>query len=256
MEQLRKIKDDKESVERKGLKVEMAVAEVMGHVYYTPRYMKVFDPRTVTEFTTKEESNLKDFLKAADLNNILDEFHKEICRLSEIKNGNFRDVIKQYGSENTLFYSDSPYVATADYKTGNVGAFTSEMMDALIKGLGKANKKFIFSCRATASSFARRGKEKNLSQNQMNKDFEIAVAVLYPILEKCLEYQTGELYVLVLEQAGNTLETLLEKNGEIEIMIVNYKISSFSDKTYNYHYTAYPYKHYPYFGKLGESEEV
>lgn len=278
LKKLRKIKAGKESAERRGLKIEMAVAEVMGHVFYFSRYMDVFDPRSVTKFNKWKGNNLDKFLEA-DLNDILGGFHKEISRLSEVRNGDFRNVIRRYGGENTLFYSDSPYVATTDYKTGNVGAFTPEMMDALIKGLGKANKKFIFSCRATASSFARRGKGKNLSQNQMNKDFEIAVAVLYPILEKCLEYQTGELYVLVLEQAGNTLETLLEKNGVIEIMIVNYKISSFSDKTYNYHYTAYPYsvfseiwmkakeggkvsnlprlyKHYPYFGKLGESEEV
>ena len=118
-------------------------------------------------------------------------------------------VIKKYGGagRKTLFYSDSPYVATADYeddKQGIVG-FGADKMEELIKALGESGKKFIFSCRAV-KNFLR-------GENTTKKIEEANRKIMGGVHEKFSEYFLSEgkpLFVLAIEEQA----ALVRKNGE------------------------------------------
>lgn len=82
---------------------------------------------------------------------------KLICLLSKrlenvtIINKDFKDVIKKYDSEDTLFYVDSPYWNTESYYTTKV--FTKDDHLALSNLLKAINGKFIYSCRSDTNVY-------------------------------------------------------------------------------------------------------
>lgn len=157
-------------------------------------------------------------------------FHDVLSRIS-IANMDFREIIgnkdffkkifKDYSPEKykILFYSDSPYIATSDYKE----KFEADDMKDLVRGLlknGADKNKFIFSMRAVKTAEDVEGKDKVSKIVKGNEE-------IYQYVYKEFESYKKPLYVLVIYEKSKDLSKLLQKSKVVEIMITNYEIVSF-----------------------------
>lgn len=189
----------------------------------------------------------------------VEKFHKALSG-TIIENGDFRDIIKNYEFKNTLFYSDSPYIATSDYNEGEYLKFHGDDMKDLIRmlmqGSGaskagntqKASKpnKFIFSMRAVKSAEEKGASDKIVSGNRQ----------IYESVYKEFAPYAKSLYVLAIfeekekEKEDEELCTLIQDNKVIEIMITNYEIVSFEVETKGKRYTCKALKFNVYMKKI------
>lgn len=185
----------------------------------------------------KKSNDAENFLKR-DFNRIICDVHKEIaniiCELDDCIN-----IIKKYESKseaeikvkhnNPLFYVDSPYAATLDYKdkASNVDNFTDKNMSDLIDNLALSENKFIFSCRAVKGSS--NGSKTTDKLKELNK--VIFSTVFEKFLVDFIE-KDKPLYVLAIEKEGS-LADLVKKNMIAEVMITNYEICDFVDDRYS-----------------------
>lgn len=163
----------------------------------------------------------------------------EIAKGTELRRLDCIDFISEFQGERTLFYSDSPYIATVDYddKVNGVGKFDANKMRDLILNLRNSKSRFIFSCRAVVSSelgygiFSQRntikGFKKILKLTKGNRSIRDDV---FNRFKEEFEDRGQHLWVLAIEKkSGNTLEKLMRSNGIAEIMITNFRIYPFED---------------------------
>lgn len=142
-------------------------------------------------------------------------------------------LIKYRGKEHVLIYSDSPYIATKQYKAGD---FSPEAMKHLLEMLLETKSKFIFSCRACKSTNKSEATEKVLEGNQIILD------TVFGNISKI--FKTKELYVLTIA-TGKNFWDIVKNNGVAEIMITNYEIYDFSDNQYKTtSYKVYKYDNF------------
>ena len=211
--------------------------------------------------------------KAKDYNYLIEKMHKAIRRII-CENKDFKDSInkykdivvkyKSYGIEKeraatALFYSDSPYIATKEFKE----SFKNSDMISLINALVDSGDKFIFSCRAVYGSV--NGTKTSLEL--IDKNGEINKYVFQTFLD---HYAKGQkFYVLAIEKAKKgvqSLKDLIKGNLITEVMLTNYEIESFSDdKSKKVSYTKYEfedfikaimkYSNYGYDGKIYTTAE-
>lgn len=125
-----------------------------------------------------------------------------------------------------LFYSDSPYMETKDYRDeiNGVDKFTPEKMKDLIFALRDSGDKFIFSCRAVKGSSTGSNDAKKLKNNNQG----IFTHVFEPFSAQFIE-KGKELWVLAMERKGSTLSSQVKGNKIAEIMITNYEIHDFKE---------------------------
>lgn len=175
-----------------------------------------------------------------DFEHKVKEFHDALSG-TVIENRDFRGIIQKYTTENTLFYSDSPYIGTSDYddNAGKVSKFSGDDMKDLIKGLiqglkttmqedaKKAPKpgKFIFSMRAVKS-----GEEVDASGKKKHDKIVSGNEEICQYVYKEFAAYKKSLYVLVIYEKEKDLCDLIQKSKVIEIMITNYEIKNFEIK--------------------------
>lgn len=144
-------------------------------------------------------------------------------------------------SDNVLFYSDSPYIGTSDYEdeANGVSSFTEDNMFDLIQALIDSGQKFIFSCRATASSAAK-GKNLKIKKN------------VFEVFEK---KKTTSLYVTAVlgrkkaekEESFNTEDLIqrfadsIRNNKGTELYITNYRVRYYYSVVFNTDYLVINY---------------
>ncbi len=183
-----------------------------------------------------------------DFSKAIKQLHIALERV-KIENKEYYEIMSMFQNKKTLFYSDSPYIVTSDYKdeVNGVTAFTSLDMQRLIDGLFgnsfetttirekvlkekkltiQSNNKFIFSCRAVKTfKTGSRKKKKLQEENQIILDYVFGTFLDYII--QC----NGTLYVLVIEMKEKTLADFIKQDKVAEVMITNFEIFSFSDKS-------------------------
>lgn len=147
------------------------------------------------------------------------------------------DLIKKYQSSGVasfkhnkpLFYSDSPYSATSDYK---VGKFSDVDMKNLIEALKVSGDRFIFSCRACKGSV-----QGSKTTDELKKGNQIIIKEVFDVFQST--FNTKKIYVLTIE-TGVDFWQAVRDNKITEIMITNYKIEPFKDGQYpNAKYKVY-----------------
>lgn len=146
---------------------------------------------------------------------------RKLATRTIIENMDCFELLNKYkGKKKVLIYSDSPYIATKQYKAGN---FNSEDMKHLLELLSETKSKFIFSCRACKSNNKGNATKKVLEGNQVILD------TVFGNFSKI--FKTKKLYVLSIATGKNFWEIV--KNNEVaEIMITNYEIYDFIDNKY------------------------
>lgn len=159
----------------------------------------------------------------------------EIAKGTELRRLDCIDFISEFQGERTLFYSDSPYIATVDYddKVNGVRKFDADKMQDLILDLRDSKSRFIFSCRAVKSS----NKGRNIDPAEQSEKVEAILEGnksiredVFKQFEEEFENKGQHLWVLAIEKkSGNTLEELMKSNGIAEIMITNFRIYPFED---------------------------
>ncbi|MFW5630878.1 MAG: hypothetical protein ACOCNB_08865 [Acetivibrio ethanolgignens] len=132
----------------------------------------------------------------------------------------FKLLNKYKGKKKVLIYSDSPYIATKQYKAGD---FSSEDMKHLLELLLETKSKFIFSCRACKSNDKGKATAEVLEGNQVILD------TVFGNFSKI--FKTKKLYVLSIA-TGKGFWEIVKNNGVAEIMITNYEIYDFIDNWY------------------------
>ena len=170
---------------------------------------------------------------------------------------NYQDLLCLRYKENServddiLFYSDSPYEGTSDYKNeaNGVQAFTKDKMVALIHALMYSEHKFIFSCRASVS---KKGKKKDNKEIMKN---------VFGVFKVFAEKTSSSLYVTAAlgrlkkeEFTQYKKEELIQRfadsvrdNEGTEIYITNYKVRDFYSAKFN---TDYPVMDFGTFMKI------
>lgn len=181
-----------------------------------------------------KRNELRKFL-SDDFNEIVDMFHERVKRCETkklLRNCDFKEVINEFANigAGVLFYSDSPYDSTSDYKDEDamVNAFTPNDMSTLISMLKNSNKKFIFSMRAV-------GTGKDIKERK-----KVTKSIYKNVFEVFKEKKIKNLHVLCIlkkqdssENSKSDREQLIEnyKNGvsNCEIMLTNYQIAEFKE---------------------------
>lgn len=148
-------------------------------------------------------------------------------------------------SDEVLFYSDSPYEGTSDYKdeANGVSDFTKDNMEKLIRSLIDSEQKFIFSCRASTSGGVTKKKREHNKEIKQN------------VFDEFQNRKTSPLYVTVLlneidkEKFSSFTEADLiqrfeddiKNNKANEIYITNYKVRDCFAVQYNTYYLVLTY---------------
>lgn len=181
-----------------------------------------------------------------DFANKVRKFH-DVLSGTVMENKDFKDIIQDYSAENTLFYSDPPYVDTSDYsdEVRGVSEFSEFDMKDLIEKLMNCvednNCKFIFSMRAVKSK-----DQGKCNLNDIKRGNEAICKNVYNNFLNAKNKNT--LYVLVIYKTGKDLRKLIQESRVIEVMITSYKIVSFEakSKTKNksYTYEAFTFDNY------------
>jgi len=246
-------------------RIEHAVAEVFRHYF---AYNNRVESSSVLSNLRTSISAIDEFAKE-DFKKLITAMHESLkgttlknedcsCIIKEcnslkdiiLKNRDCSDILKEGNKlKDVLFYADPPYIATTDYKdeNNNVGSFTGDNMKKLIYDLINSGHKFIFSCRAV--------KTKSKGVIDLNKfregNKEILNNVYNVFRGHNLDGNKRKFYVLALENESTyeidgepvgTLISKLKNSGVLEIMITNFKISSFVDKGCNdISYKVYPF---------------
>lgn len=191
-----------------------------------------------------------DFL-GCDFRKILSAVHSSI-KGTDCICGDFRKVLKKCKQQIVkskekgdtpdvvLYYSDSPYAGTADYADDSHGVkeFSDKDMHDLIVGLTGSGSKFIFSCRAAAGYLKGSADSENLRKTNRKirdiviKEFCRCAGYDYNTA-KAVSKEKHKLWVLAIEKSKpeRTLEYYIQNNKTSEIMITNFEIKSFSDKS-------------------------
>lgn len=188
-------------------------------------------------YSHNAKNNIGSFIKE-DFERRVKEFHDALSG-TIVENMDFGGIIKKYAPENTLFYSDSPYIATSDYddEVGGVSKFSRDDMKNLIKGLMQGGKtsgqkatkkaskpnKFIFSMRAVKSGEEINGSGKDAKIVSGNQE------ICQYVYKEFAAYKKS-LYVIVIYERGKDLCDLIQKSKSVEIMITNFEIVSFEAK--------------------------
>ncbi len=144
-----------------------------------------------------------------------------------VKSKEFFEIIKSYSkkddgnkTDKTLFYSDSPYISTSGY---DVRKWSGNDSKTLIDALVNSDQKFIFSCRACATT------------KRKNRAAEINLNIFYSVLNyfdlKCKNRAKGKnklkLWVTYISEHKMPMECVIARNKQAEIMITNYEIQPF-----------------------------
>lgn len=164
----------------------------------------------------------------SDHSTLIKNFHNRIKKF-KLLNTNALEVIAQYhalakeNNKKLLIYSDSPYLATSDYKENNVAPFKRADMRDLINELMKVEQKFVFSCRACTTV-----KSKDIVKDIKKKN-GIIYEYVFEVFKSYSKSYRRELFVLVIETFGKDLGKLVSENKAPEIMITNYQISDIFD---------------------------
>lgn len=148
-------------------------------------------------------------------------------------------------SDKVLFYSDSPYEGTSDYKdeANGVAEFTKGDMVDLIQLLIDSEQKFIFSCRASTSGKVTKKKRENNKEIKQN------------VFDEFQNRKTSPLYVTVLlgrkvkEKSSSfteadliqRFEDAIKKNKANEIYITNYKVRYYYSTKFRTDYLVIDY---------------
>lgn len=186
------------------------------------------ESRVAAGIKDKEEISKKmapSFLKKEhDL--VIRNLHKYVSGV-ECINDDCVNVIKKISkpdcNENVVFYCDSPYLETSDYKNEEKGAsrFTPEKMRELVSSLKASNQKFIFSCRLTKRLHKNPTPQKIKNNYQTNTN--IIADTFLPFVDLYEEDEYRDLYVLEISQQAGFVQSIKD-NKATEIMITNYKI--------------------------------
>lgn len=171
------------------------------------------------EFITKLISDGKTIVAVDDCINVINEY-KKLTYYSMRSNGKIIEHIKK-----VLYYNDSPYIATTGYKAGKWGTGNStDLIDALIS----SKQKFIFSCRACATTG---NKDKGIKANNLIYDAVLNYfrRVVEAENEKLGKKKTGRmsLWVTYINLDKLSLEDAITQHKCTEIMITNYEVQSF-----------------------------
>ena len=196
----------------------------------------------------KSETNALQMFLKKDHAKVIRGLHKR-CKGIYVMTKDCIHAIRDTSSNKTLYYADSPYIATADYK--DTDAFNEAKMHELIDALIATDGKFIFSCRAIKSKDAgTRATAKKIAELA-----DANAAIVTGVLFKFMDYveQNKQFYVLVnhvltkkekkaISMGGSEADkviknekllTAIEKNKIIELMITNYPIYPIEGTSYS-----------------------
>lgn len=194
-----------------------------------------YKERKLTVYNFTYEENYKE---------IISNFHNALYGSGKnwtVENQDFRNIISQYADEKTLFYSDSPYLGTSDYKNeeSGVSPFTEgdmkELLDLLMQREVRKGEKyekfknhFIFSMRAVISKeMSGKSVDEKKTQKKMAKIKKGNKEIYQNIYKRFMKFQT-KLYVLLIYKKGENWEEIIANDGVLEIMVTNYKIVDFN----------------------------
>lgn len=202
--------------------------------------------------------------KCPEQKDIIEELHEQFQRI-DIISDDFRVVIDSVTQEviaekedlkgknskvnpEALFYVDSPYIATVNYK---VGMFKPQDMLELIEKLyttSEVGNKFIFSCRACGT------KGSEASKADMKSIDKAIVETVYTHFNDIFLANSKPLWVVTIsrDSSKDFFTDLVAKHEEAEIMITNYKVQGFEPSPLypKAKYEVYSFKDFIY--KLGQ----
>ena len=202
--------------------------------------------------------------KCPEQKDIIEELHEQFQRI-DIISDDFRVVIDSVTQEviaekedlkgknskvnpEALFYVDSPYIATVNYK---VGMFKPQDMLELIEKLyttSEVGNKFIFSCRACGT------KGSEASKADMKSIDKAIVETVYTHFNDIFLANSKPLWVVTIsrDSSKDFFTDLVAKHEEAEIMITNYEVQEFEPSPLypKAKYEVYPFKNFIY--KLGQ----
>ncbi|MBO6207516.1 MAG: hypothetical protein J6O73_11305 [Lachnospiraceae bacterium] len=198
-----------------------------------------------------------------ELESTIKKFHKAVKDVS-VSGYDAIDLVRNYQDllclrykdnpkriDDIVFYSDSPYEGTSDYKNeaNGVKSFTKDKMVSLIQALMYSKQKFIFSCRASVSQKGTKKSNKEIMKN------------VFEVFKVFAEKTSNSLYVTAAlarlkKDKNNTYkkEELIQRfadsvrdNEGTEIYITNYKVRDFYSEQFN---TDYPVMDFGTFMKI------
>jgi len=213
-----------------GIDIKLAIAELLikslsVHCDGYPLSTILNESRVASGIEEKKSTNKVQLFLKKNHEKVIRNLHTYLSGV-ECKCLDCVDVVKNFSksecNENVVFYCDSPYLETSDYKNEEKGAsrFTPEKMRELVSSLKASNQKFIFSCRVTKrlqSSTAQK------TERDYQTNTNIIAGTFLPLVELYEEDEYRDLYVLEISEQAGFVQSINDKKPT-EIMITNYKI--------------------------------
>lgn len=214
----------------KGISDDKKVEYAVGEIFL--QYMNTHDDIRSSAIVPENGRNLRvnSFVDDEVICENIDSFHKRVYQCNQdglLRNSDFSEVIKEFAEkeETALFYIDSPYAGTSDYKdeVNGITKFESEDMQKLIRMLIESNQKFIFSMRAVITGGNKSAKIKG------NKELKENV---YNQFAKYAEADGKKLQVLVILDQGKELADCIKKSEVVEIMVTSFPVEGTNIEIY------------------------